>query len=139
MAINGATSRCQRACHQCLRNTLASYLVWSPPNAVHPRGCPLASLHRGCCNPGCPRAPKPYVHPPEESTGITLKKRWSHSNGLQEAPPRTARHSLQHASICYEVRRWTTTTVKATVPCRERAANWCCSLEPLVPQTVLGQ
>ena len=24
---------------------------------------PLLSLHRGCCNPGCPWAPKPYVHP----------------------------------------------------------------------------
>ena len=63
MAIKGATSRCQRACHQCLLNTLASYLFRSPPNVVHHRGCPLASLHRGCCNPGCPRAPKPYVHP----------------------------------------------------------------------------
>ena len=51
----------------------------------------------------------------------------------------TARHSLQHASICYEVRRWPTTTVRATVPCRERTATWCCSLAPLVPQTVLGQ
>ena len=63
MAIKGATSRCQRACHQCLLNTLASYLFRSPPNVVHHRGCPLASLHCGCCNPGCPRAPKPYVHP----------------------------------------------------------------------------
>ena len=54
MAINGATSRCQLACHQCLLNTLASYLFWSPPNMVHHRGCPLACLHRGCCNPGCP-------------------------------------------------------------------------------------
>ena len=90
---------------------------------------------------GCPRAPKPYVAAvsAEESTGITLRKRWSHSNGLREAPQRTAPHSLQHASICYEVRRWPTTTVRATVPCRERAATWCCSLEPLVPQTVIGQ
>ena len=63
----------------------------------------------------------------------------SHSNGLWEAPQHTARHSLQHASICYEVRRWPTTTVRATVPCRERTATWCCSLEPLVQQTVLGQ
>ena len=55
----------------CLLNTLAFYLFRSPPNVVHHRGCPLASLHRGCCNPvhrgccnpGCLRAPKPYVHP----------------------------------------------------------------------------
>ena len=110
MASNGATSRCQRACHQCLLNTLASYLL-------HHRGCPLASLHRGCCNPGCPRAPKPYVHPSAQRK--TLKKRWFHSNGLREAPQHTARHPLQHASICYEVRRWPTITVRATVPCRE--------------------
>ena len=54
-----------------------------------------------------------------ESTGITRKKRWFHSNGLREAPHHTAWHSLQHASIWYEVRRWPTTTVRATVPCRE--------------------
>ena len=75
----------------------------------------------------------------EESTGITLEKRWFRSNGLREAPQHTARHSLQHVSICYEVRRWPTTTVRATVPCREWTATWCCSLEPLVPQTVLRQ
>ena len=55
----------------------------------------------------------------EESTRITLKKRWFHSNGLREAPHHTAWHSLQHASIWYEVRRWPTTTVRAAVPCRE--------------------
>ena len=119
MAINGATSRCQRACHQCLLNTLASYLFRSPPNVVHHRGCPLASLHRGCCNLGCPRAPKPYVHPSAQRKAQGSHSRSVHSNGLREAPQHTARRSLQHASICYEVRRWPTITVRATVPCRE--------------------
>ena len=31
VTINGATSRCQGACHLCLPNTLASYMFWSPP------------------------------------------------------------------------------------------------------------
>ena len=35
VTINGATSRCQSACHQCLLNTLASYVFWSPPIVVH--------------------------------------------------------------------------------------------------------
>ena len=35
VTINGATSRCQWACHQCLPNTLASYMFWSPPIVVH--------------------------------------------------------------------------------------------------------
>ena len=35
VTINGAISRCQRACHQCLPNTLASYMFWSPPIVVH--------------------------------------------------------------------------------------------------------
>ena len=30
VTINGATSRCQGACHQCLPNTLASYIFLSP-------------------------------------------------------------------------------------------------------------
>ena len=121
MAIKGATSRCQRACHQCLLNTLASYLFRSPPNVVHHRGCPLASLHRGCCNPGCPRAPKPYVHPSGQR-----KAQGSHSRSggftamvcgkLLNTQPGTP---CNMASICYEVRRWPTTTVRATVPCRE--------------------
>ena len=63
MAIHGAISRCQRVGHQGLLNTLASFLSWSPPNAVHHWGCPLASLWCGCCNPGCSLAPKPHVHP----------------------------------------------------------------------------
>ena len=35
VTINGAISRCQGACHQCLPNTLASYMFWSPPIVVH--------------------------------------------------------------------------------------------------------
>ena len=35
MAIHGAISRCQRVGHQGLLNTLASFVSWSPPNAVH--------------------------------------------------------------------------------------------------------
>ena len=35
VTINGATSRCQWACHQCLPNTLASYMFWSPPIVGH--------------------------------------------------------------------------------------------------------
>ena len=35
VAINGAISRCQRVGHQGLLNTLASFVSWSPPNAVH--------------------------------------------------------------------------------------------------------
>ena len=31
VTIHGATSRCQGACHQCLPNTLASDIFWSPP------------------------------------------------------------------------------------------------------------
>ena len=46
-----------------------------------------------------------------DRVGIPLKKRWFHSNGVREAPQHTARHSLQHVSICYKVRRWPTTTV----------------------------
>ena len=86
--------------------------------------------------------PGAYIRAPvstEESTGITLEKRRFRSNGLQEAPEHTARHSLQHVSICFEVRRWPTTAVRATVPRRKRTATWCCSLEPLVLQTVLRQ
>ena len=41
----------------------------------------------------------------------------------REAPHHTVWHSLQHASIWYEVKRWPTTTVR----------TWCCSLVPLVP------
>ena len=44
MAINGATSRCQRACHQCPLNALASYLFRSPPNAVHHGVAPLLAF-----------------------------------------------------------------------------------------------
>ena len=59
-----------------------SYLFRSSPNVVHHRGYPLASLHRGCCNPvhggccnpGCLWASKPYVHPVEQS-----KAQGSHS------------------------------------------------------------
>ena len=76
MAINGATSRCQLACHQCLLNTLASYLFWSPPNMVHHRGCPLACLHRGCCNPGCPG---------RLSHTCTRKRRGKHRDHTREA------------------------------------------------------
>ena len=120
MAIRGATSRCQRACYQSLLNSLASYLFGSPPNVVHHRDCPLASLQwmlqsRMPLGAYARRAPVRA----EESTRITLKKRWFHSNGLREAPHHTAWHSLQHASIWYEVRRWPTTTVRAAVPCRE--------------------
>ena len=35
VTMNGATSRCQWACHQYLPNTLASYMFWSPPIVVH--------------------------------------------------------------------------------------------------------
>ena len=35
VTINGAISRCQGACHQCLPNTLASHMFWSPPIVVH--------------------------------------------------------------------------------------------------------
>ena len=139
MAINGATSRCQRAYHQCLPNTWASYLFRSPPNAVCRTGCLLASFHRQCCNPGCPWAPGTIRAPASGQHRDHTEEGWFHSNGLREAPHHTARHSLQHASICYEVRRWPTTTVRATVPCRERTATWCSSLAPLAPQTVLWQ
>ena len=54
VTINGAISRCQRACHQCLPNTLASYMFWSPPIVVHHWSSRLASRHRGSCNPWCP-------------------------------------------------------------------------------------
>ena len=70
VTINGATSRCQWACHQCLLNTLASYVFWSPPIVVHHWGCRLASLHRGSCNPWCPRAPKSYVHLPAQRKAL---------------------------------------------------------------------
>ena len=75
VTINGATSRCQWACHQCLLNTLTSYVFWSPPIVVHHWGCRLASLHRGSCNPWCPRAPKPTC------TCQRRGKHWDHSQG----------------------------------------------------------
>ena len=44
MANNGATSRCQRACHQCLLNTLASYLFWTLPTRCTIEVAPLLAF-----------------------------------------------------------------------------------------------
>ena len=70
VTIDGATSRCQWACHQCLPNTLASYMFWSPPIVVHHWSSRLACRHRGSCNPWCPRACKPYVHLPAQRKAL---------------------------------------------------------------------
>ena len=70
VTINGDTSRSQWACHQFLLNALACSVFWSPPDVVHHWGCRLASLHRGSSNPGCPWAPKPYVHLPGQRLAL---------------------------------------------------------------------
>ena len=77
VAINGATSRCLRACHQCLLNTVASYLFRSPPHAVHHRGCPPSR------NPG--RLSHTCTRQRRGKHRDTLKKRWFRSNGLRSS------------------------------------------------------
>ena len=110
VTINGATSRCQWACHQCLLNTLASYVFWSPPIVVHHWGCGLASLHRGSCNPWCPRAPKPYVHLPAQRKALgSLREEGSHSSGLREALNAQPGTPCKTHRSCWEVRWWPTT------------------------------
>ena len=66
MTIHGDTSRYQWACHQFLLNALACSVCRSPPDVVHH----LASLRRGSSNPGCPWAPKPYVHLPVQRLAL---------------------------------------------------------------------
>ena len=70
VTISGDTSRCQWACHQFSLNALACSVCWSPPDMVHHWGCRLARFHRGCSNPGCPWAPKPYVHLPVQRLAL---------------------------------------------------------------------
>ena len=67
------------------------------PNVVHYRGCPLGSLHRGCCNPGCPRAPKPHVHPSAQrkaqgshSKEAVVSQQWSAGSSSTHSPALSA-------------------------------------------------
>ena len=122
VTIKGAILRCQWACHQCLPNTLASYMFWSPPIVVHHWSGRLPSRHRGSCNPWCPRAPKPPASA-EESTGITPRERGSHSSGIREATQCTTRHSWQNALFLLRGQMVAYCHGWATVPRRERAAT----------------
>ena len=95
MAINGATSRCQRAYHQCLPNIWAFYLFRSPPNAVCHTGCLLASFHRQCCNPGCPRAPKTIRAPAsgqhrDHTEEEVVSQQWSARSSSTHSPALSA-------------------------------------------------
>ena len=121
MANKGATSRCQRACYQSLLNTLASYLFGSPPNVVHHRGCPLASL---TVDVAIQDAPGRLSHK------CTRQGRGKHRDHTQEAvvsqqwsAGSSSPHSLALSAACiYLVRGQKVAnyhTVRATVPCRE--------------------
>ena len=80
-----------------------------------------------------------------QSHTCTRQRRGLHRDRTEEAMDTamvygsSSIHSPAFSATWSEVRRWPTTTARATVPCRELTATWCCSLEPLVPQTVLRQ
>ena len=149
VTVNGDTSSCHWACHQCLLNALAFSVFCSPPNVVHHWGCRLASLHRGSSNLGCPCTPKPYVHllvqrlalgsPLQRSSRgraatclheKTLLARVHGSLSLGTYDAQTSNIPLKRYKMAYlscevhnsfwEVSRWPTTTVKESAPVGEQ-------------------
>ena len=116
---------------------------------MHHWGCRLASLHRGSSNPGCPWAPKPYVHllvqrlalgsPLQRSsrgraaTCLHEKTRLARVHGslsLGTYDAQTSCIPLKRYKMAYlscethnsfwEVSRWPTTTVKENAPVEEQ-------------------
>ena len=70
----------------------------------------------------------------DHSKAAGVSQQWSKGSYSTHSP------ALSATCIYLSLERsWPITTVWATAPCRERAATWCCSLEPLLPQTVIGQ
>ena len=134
VAYQCATSRCRLAYHQCLTTP------WPPTCS--------GALSMRCTIEAAPGYPSPWmlqsrmpsgaqaIRAPgsaEKSTGITRKQMWFRSNVLPKAPQHTARHSLQrgHKVVYYHG--------KGNIPCGKRTTTWCLSLQPVVPQTVIGQ
>ena len=118
---------------------------WPPAcSGAFPTWCtievPLASLHHGCCNPGCPRAPKPYVHPSAQR-----KAQGSHSRSGGFTAMVCGKFLNTQPGTLYNMHLSVTRSEGANYHSKgnstlsRRTATWCCSLAPLVPPTVLGQ
>ena len=124
MTINGATSRCQGACHQCLPNTLASHMFWSPPI-----GCTIevAALLVVTEEAAILDVPGRLSH---TCTCQRRGKRWDHSqgagvcsSGIREATQCTTRHSWPNALFLLRGQMVAYYHGWATVPRCERAAT----------------